>query len=78
MVFIQPLEERGDYKCHGDLYKDIGGEIIYNSEVAKIDVQQSRAKGLFLRQEYFKSNIIVSNGDTAWILTLDKVFAKME
>ena len=43
-----------------DLYKDIGGEIIYNSEVAKIDVQQSCTKGLFLKSgKYFKSNIIV-------------------
>ena len=62
-----------------DLYKDIGGEIIYNSEVAKIDVQQSCTKGLFLKSgKYFKSNIIVSNGDTAWTYThlLDKVIAR--
>ena len=62
-----------------DLYKDIGGEIIYNSEVAKIDVQQSRTKGLFLKSgKYFKSNIVVSNGDTAWTYThlLDESYRK--
>ena len=61
-----------------NLYKDIGGEIMYNSEVAKIDVQQSCTKGLFLKNgKYFKSNIIVSNGDTAWTYThLDKTYRK--
>ena len=81
MVFIQRLEERGHLKCNGRSYKDIGGEIIYNSEVAKIDVQQSCTKGLFLKNgKYFKSNIVVSNGDTAWTYThfLDKVIAKVE
>ena len=62
-----------------DLYEDIGGEIIYNSEVAKIDVRQSCTEGLFLKNgKYFKSNVIVSNGDTAWTYThlLDKTYRK--
>ena len=62
-----------------DLYEDIGGEIIYNSEVAKIDVRQSCTEGLFLKRESISSRIvIVSNGDTAWTYThlLDKTYRK--
>ena len=61
-----------------DLYKDIGGEIIYNSEVAKIDVQQSCTKGLFLKSGIFQVEYYCLNGDTAWTYThlLDKSYRK--
>ena len=62
-----------------DLYEDIGGTIIYDAEVTKIDVQNRCAKGLYLRSgEYFQSNVIVSNGDTAWTYThlLDEGYRK--
>ena len=49
------------------LFESLGGKILFNSEVSKIDVRENIATGIELKSgQKIKSDIIVSNADTAW------------
>jgi phytoene desaturase len=54
-------------KAMVDLFESLGGKIVFNAEVSKIQIEKTQTKGVFLKNNtFYSSNIIVSNADTAW------------
>lgn len=51
----------------GDFFRDLGGEVRLNEEIAEILIENKRAVGVKLKSgETIKADAIVSNADVAW------------
>merc|ERR1711991_546477 len=49
------------------LFKSLGGKIVFNAEVSKIEIKNNQTKGVFLKNnKFYDSNIVISNADTSW------------
>ena len=49
------------------LFKNLGGKIVFNAEVSKIEIKNNQTKGVFLKNnKFYDANIVISNADTSW------------
>lgn len=54
-------------KAFGDLFKDIGGEILTEGEVSEILIKDGKATGVKIKNgEIIEADAVVSNADVAW------------